>query len=321
MSVPIILYRGVNELEIMEEVISTEDLTKYFGNVHAAESVSLKVRKGEIYGFLGLNGAGKTTTIRMLLGMIRPTTGSAFLFGEKINAGTCSLWEKVGYLVENPSSYPELTVWENLEIIRRLRQMPDKKAVEGVIDKLRLASYRDIKAKNLSSGNAQRLGLAKALLHHPDILILDEPANGLDPAGIVEIRELFGNLAFNQGVTIFISSHILGEISKFATRIGIIHEGRLIRELNADQLERLLDKRLVVNALDKEAVRSRLINYGYSVNLSKNGNLEVTGKEAINHPEYIANILVHAGLPPTLLKVEEEDLESYFLRTIEGNVK
>jgi len=305
----------------MKEVISTENLTKYFANVHAVESVSLKVRKGEIYGFLGLNGAGKTTTIRMLMGMIRPTVGSAFLFGEKVNAGSCSLWERVGYLVETPSSYPELTVWGNLEIIRRLRQMPDKKAVEAVIDKLRLTSYRDIKAKNLSSGNAQRLGLAKALLHHPDILILDEPANGLDPAGIVEIRELFSDLASNYGVTIFISSHILGEISKFATRIGIIHEGRLMRELNTDQLERLLDKRLVVNAHDKEAAKSKLINHGYLVSLSKDGNLEVTEHDAINHPEKVASILVQAGLPPTLLKVEEEDLESYFLRTIEGNIK
>jgi len=305
----------------MEDVIKTKNLTKHFGNVHAVESVSLKVRKSEIYGFLGLNGAGKTTTIRMFLGMLHPTAGSAFLFGEKVSAGSCNLWGRVGYLVENPSSYPDLTVWENLEIIRRLRRMPDKKAVESVINKMQLTSYRDIKAKNLSSGNAQRLGLAKAFLHHPDILILDEPANGLDPAGIVEIRELFSDLAFNHGVTIFISSHILGEISKFATRIGIIHEGRLIQELDADQLEHLLDKRLIVNARDKAAVKSKLINDGYSVNLSKNGNLEVTGKEVINHPEHIASILVHAGLPPTLLKVEEEDLESYFLRTIEGNIK
>ena len=128
--------RGVNKLEIMEDVIRTENLSKYFGNVHAVESVSLKVRKSEIYGFLGLNGAGKTTTIRMLLGMIRPTAGSAFLFREKVSAGSCSLWERVGYLVETPSSYPELTVWGNLEIIRRLRRMPDKKAVEAVIGKL-----------------------------------------------------------------------------------------------------------------------------------------------------------------------------------------
>ena len=305
----------------MEDVIRTKNLTKHFGNVHAVESVSLKVRKSEIYGFLGLNGAGKTTTIRMLLGMIHPTAGSAFLFEEKVSAGSCNLWERVGYLVETPFSYPELTVWENIEIIRRLRQMPDKKVVEMFIDKLWLTSYRDIKAKNLSSGNAQRLGLVKALLHHPDILILDEPANGLDPAGIVEIRELFLDLTSNHGVTIFISSHILGEISKFATRIGIIHEGRLMRELNTDQLERLLHKRLIVNARDKEAVQLKLINHGYSVNLSKDGNLEITDHEAINHPEKIASILVHAGLSPTLLKVEEEDLESYFLRTTEGNVK
>ena len=305
----------------MKDVIRTENLTKHFGNVHAVESVSLKVRKSEIYGFLGLNGAGKTTTIRMLLGMIHPTAGSAFLFEEKVSAGSCNLWERVGYLVETPFSYPELTVWENIEIIRRLRQIPDKKVVEMFIDKLWLTSYRDIKAKNLSSGNAQRLGLVKALLHHPDILILDEPANGLDPAGIVEIRELFLDLTSNHGVTIFISSHILGEISKFATRIGIIHEGRLMRELNTDQLERLLHKRLIVNARDKEAVQLKLINHGYSVNLSKDGNLEITDHEAINHPEKIASILVHAGLSPTLLKVEEEDLESYFLRTTEGNLK
>jgi len=305
----------------MEEVIRTENLTKYFGNVHAVESVSLKVRKSEIYGFLGLNGAGKTTTIRMLLGMIRPTAGSAFLFEEKVSADSCNLWERVGYLVETPFSYPELTVWENIEIIRRLRQIPDKKAVETVIGKLRLTSYRDIKAKNLSSGNAQRLGLAKALLHHPDVLLLDEPANGLDPAGIVEIRELFRDLTSNHGTTIFISSHILGEVSKFTTRIGIIHEGRLMRELNVDQLERLLDKKLIVNARNKEAVKSKLINHGYSVSLSNDGNLEVTDDDAINHPEKVASILVQAGLPPTLLKVEEEDLESYFLRTIEGNVK
>jgi len=305
----------------MGNVIETRNLTKVFGKLTAVNNVSLSVEQGEIFGFLGLNGAGKTTTIRMLLGMIRPTAGSAFLFGEKVSAGSCSLWERVGYLVETPSSYPELTVWGNLEIIRRLRQMPDKKAVEAVIDKLRLTSYRDIKAKNLSLGNAQRLGLAKALLHHPDILILDEPANGLDPAGIVEMRELFRDLVSNHGVTIFISSHILGEISKFATRIGIIHEGRLIQELNADELGRLLDKRLIVNACDKEAVRLKLINHGYSVNLTKDGNLEVTDERAINHPEKIASILVQAELPPTLLKVEEEDLESYFLRMIGVNAK
>ncbi len=300
----------------MEDVIRTEKLTKHYGSVHAVEDVSLQVRKGEIYGFLGLNGAGKTTTIRMLLGMIRPSAGSAFLWGKKVGPGTSDLWEKVGYMVETPSSYPELTVWENLEIMRRLRGIPDKKTVDAVIGKLRLDAYRDIKTEHLSSGNAQRLGLAKALLHNPEILILDEPANGLDPAGIVEIRELFKDLTLHHGVTIFVSSHILGEMSKFVTRIGIIHEGRLVQEINADQLEHLLFKRLMVNARDTEAVRLYLTREGYSVTPSENGNLEITGKDATDHPEHISRILVQAGFPPTLLKVEEEDLESYFLRTI-----
>jgi len=300
----------------MEDVIRTEKLTKNYGGIHAVENVSLQVRKGEIYGFLGLNGAGKTTTIRMLLGMIRPSGGSAFLWGRKVGPDSTDLWEKVGYIVETPSSYPELTVRENLEIMRQLRRIPDKNTVEAVIGRLRLTPYQDIKAEHLSSGNAQRLGLAKALLHNPEILILDEPANGLDPAGIVEIRELFKDLTLHHGVTIFVSSHILGEMSKFVTRIGIIHEGRMVQEIDANQLEHLLHKRLMVNARDTEAVRLHLINDGYSVNQSENGNLEVTGKEATDHPEHIASILVQAGFPPTLLKVEEEDLESYFIRTI-----
>jgi ABC-2 type transport system ATP-binding protein len=152
---------------------------------------------------------------------------------------------------------------------------------------------------------------------------LDEPSNGLDPAGIVEIRELLKDLAVNHGVTIFISSHILGEISRFATRIGIIHEGRLIQEVDTAQLDQLRRKRLLLNALDKEAVRTMLIKDGYSVNVSEEGILEIKSEKAINHPEDIATMLVHAGLPPTLLRVEVEDLESYFLRTIgmNGGVK
>ena len=300
----------------MDNIIKTEHLTKHYGKVYAVEDVSLSVKKGEIYGFLGLNGAGKTTTIRMLLGIIHPTSGISFICGKRVNAGSYNLWENVGYLVEVPYSYPELTVLENLEIIRRLRHISDTNSVNTIIDKLNLTAYRDRQARYLSLGNAQRLGLAKALLHNPDILLLDEPANGLDPAGIVEIRELLKNLAFNNGVTIFISSHILGEISKLATRIGIIHQGRLVQEVNANQLKHLLCKKLVVDTYDKKAAQARLIKEGYAVNLSKAGIIEITGEKAINHPEEIATILVNVGLPPTLLKVEEENLETYFLRTI-----
>jgi ABC-2 type transport system ATP-binding protein len=306
----------------MDAVITTDSISKYYGKIHAVDGISLSVGKGEIYGFLGLNGAGKTTTIRMMLGMVNPSSGTVYINGKRVEFGTSGntdLWEIIGYLVEIPYSYPDLTVRENLEIIRRLRFINDTAPVDTVIERLRLGPYRDMKAKNLSKGNAQRIGIAKALMHNPEILILDEPSIGLDPAGIVEIREILRALALNHGVTIFISSHILGEISKLATRIGIIHEGRLVREADTDRLNRLRSRRLLVNTINKEGATTVLINHGYSVHISKEGILELTGEKAVDHPEIIAGLLVYAGCPPTLLKVEEEDLESFFLRTIQVN--
>lgn len=308
---------------MITDIIRTENISKQYDDVLAVSDMSLNVRKGEIYGFLGLNGAGKTTTIRMLLGMIRPTSGAAFINEKKVSANDTELWKQVGSLVEIPYSYPELTVRENLEIFRRLRFIPDKKAIDNIIEKLQLGSYANRKAKNLSLGNNQRLGLAKALIHNPEILILDEPANGLDPAGIYEIREMLSNLALNQGVTIFISSHILGEISRFATRIGIIHEGKLLQELNTSQLEVLCRKRLLINARDIKMAQSILMQKGYTVEETFDSLIEIKNEDAIAKPDTIATIMVNAGCPPTLLKVEEEDLESYFLRTIgmEGGIK
>ncbi len=303
----------------MNDILRTENLTKYYGRVHAVDSVSINVEKGEIYGFLGLNGAGKTTTIRMLLGIIRPTSGTSYLKGRKVNAGTHELWNNVGYLVEIPYAYPDLTVNENLEIMRRLRFISSDDSVESVMDKLQLGSYRDRKAKDLSHGNAQRLGIAKAIIHNPDILILDEPSNGLDPAGIVEIREMLKSLAHDRGVTIFISSHILGEISKFATRIGIIHEGKLIQESDVDHMEQSRYKKLHVNTHDREQAEKILTKKGYTISTAKAGFMEVNGRDAVGSPEKVASLLVNEGCPPVMLKVEEEDLESYFLRIIGKN--
>lgn len=305
----------MNEI-IKNEIIRTDNLSKYYGKVKAVDGISLNVRKGEIYGFLGLNGAGKTTTIQMLLGMIRPTTGESYLNGERVHAGRHDLWNNVGYLVEIPYSYPQLTVRENLEIVRRLRFIPNSNAVDSIIEKLKLGPYENRKAKNLSMGNAQRLGLAKALMHNPDILILDEPSNGLDPAGIVEIRELLRDLAFNKGVTIFISSHILGEISKIATRIGIIHEGRLIQEMDAEKLHKLRNRSLLINVKDKTGAISVLTGEGFNATLTDDGLIEITAENAVLHPENVNSNLVNAGYSPAMLKVEEEELESYFLRII-----
>jgi len=300
----------------MNEIITTEKLFKHFGNVKAVSDLSLNIRKGEIYGFLGLNGAGKTTTIRMMLGLIRPTSGACYISGKQVSSRNSGIWKNVGYMVEVPSSYPDLTVRENLDIIRKLRSVSDRKATDTIIGNLHLGEYANRKAMNLSQGNNQRLGLAKALIHDPEILILDEPTNGLDPAGIVEIRELLLGMVKDKGVTVLISSHILGEISRIATRIGIIHEGMLIQEVDASQLEKLNLRRLVIDAGNRNAAHKILMEKGFYVHIADDGKLEISDEKVLEDPGMIATILVQNGVPPTLLKVEEEDLESYFLRII-----
>lgn len=305
--------------------IRADGLTKRYGAVRAVDNVSLRVGRGEIYAFLGLNGAGKTTTIRMLLGMIRPSAGAAFLLGQPVHPDARALWAQVGYLVETPHAYPELTVRENLEVFRRLRGLRDIHVVDRTIERLGLSPYADRRAGTLSLGNAQRLGLAKALLHDPALLLLDEPANGLDPAGVVEVRELLRELAQERGVTIFLSSHLLGEVARIATRFGVIHQGRLLEELSAAEMERQRTRWLLVDARDRAGARATLNAAGLVVercagagNESSGiaGALRLSDAHAIAHPEEVARRLVEQGIDLTRLSVEEEDLESQFLRLV-----
>ena len=297
--------------------IETNQLSKDFGDVHAVNGIDLRVGAGEIYGFLGLNGAGKTTTIRALLGMIRPSAGDVKVLGQVVGPNGHGPWAKVGHLVETPSAYPELTVRENLEIARRLHNMADPNATTRIIEKLSLTSYADRNAGTLSLGNFQRLGLARALLHEPELLILDEPANGLDPAGVVEIRELLELLAREKGVTIFMSSHILTEVDRLATRIGIIHKGHLIEELDTDKLEQLRVKRLEVQTHNLEAAQICLNSAGYKF-VMHDSTIVIDHVHAIEHPDDIARLLVNAGTPPTRLAVEHQNLEEHFMQLIGG---
>ena len=301
----------------MTFAVETNQLTKRFGDVLAVDSVNLRVKQGEIYGFLGLNGAGKTTTIRALLSMIRPSAGDVKVLGQAVGPNGSGPWSKVGHLVESPSAYPELSVRENLEIARRLHGLTDKDATSRVTERLGIASYADRKAGTLSTGNLQRLGLARALLHEPELLILDEPANGLDPAGVVEIRTLLESLANEKGVTIFMSSHILTEVDRLATRIGIIHKGRLIEELDTDKLEKLRAKRLEVKARNLEAAQISLQSAGYKLT-TRDETIILDDEHAIEHPDDIAHILVNAGTPPTRLAVEQQNLEEHFMQMING---
>jgi ABC-2 type transport system ATP-binding protein len=300
----------------MKLTIETEGLGKHYGDVTAVEHLSLRVGEGEIYAFLGLNGAGKTTTIRMLLGMIKPTSGYANVLQTRVRLGSREPWESVGYLVEMPHSYPELTVCENLEVARRLHPGTPREAVGRIIERMGLAAYADRWTGNLSQGNAQRLGLAKALLHNPKLLFLDEPANGLDPAGIVEIRELLLELTREHGVTVFMSSHILAEVSRLARRIGIIHNGRLLQELNTGELEQNRRRRLLLRARDVESAHRALLAAGQPAEILQDGTIELKNASSVEHPEDINRLLVEVGMSPTRLVVEEEELEQYFLRLV-----
>ncbi len=300
----------------MEPTIITENLTKKYGAAEVVSDVSLHIKKGEIYGFLGLNGAGKTTTIRMILGLVTPFRGKVFIKGKQVKPGNEHILRDIGSLVEMPNAYPNLTVKENLELVRKLRGISDKNSVEEIIKKLELGEHKNKIAKKLSLGNAQRLGLAKAMIHHPEILILDEPTNGLDPAGMYEVREMLKELAEKEGITVFVSSHILSEISKFTNRIGIIHKGKIVQEIDATDLEHHFRKMLHIKTANPSEANEVLIGKGYQSTVLPDGKLEIKGTEAIDNSHIIASELVYAGFPPSLIMLVEEDLESYFFRKI-----
>lgn len=305
-------------------VILTEGLSRSFGTHIAVEDLHLSVPTGEIYGFLGLNGAGKTTTIRMLTGMIRPDSGRVFLLDREIQPGRLGPWDRVGCLVESPAFYPELTVNENLSLLARGRGLPPER-INRVCGLLRLDKYRRRRAGHLSLGNVQRLGLAMALIHQPRLLLLDEPTNGLDPAGIVEIRDLLRDLARNQGVTVFVSSHILAEMARLADRVGVIHEGRLVRELAPTDLSRLMESRWLVrwrNAGMAEQANKLLRERGIMTRPGEDTATRILSfpkpdgvaqAEPLGDSTALVEFLVGAGVPPAQFWRENRDLEDYFL--------
>jgi len=217
----------------MSCVLQTKELVKEYDGVKAVDHVSIEVREGEIYGFIGENGAGKTTLMRIVCGLAAPTKGSMTLFG---SGNLVSQRHRIGCTIENPALYPAMTAMENMETQRLLLGIKDKSASARLLDLVNLGAAGKKKTKDFSLGMKQRLMISLALLGDPEFLVLDEPTNGLDPIGIKEMRNLFQNLNKERGLTILISSHILGELEKLATRFGIIRNGKMVSEFQAEEL-------------------------------------------------------------------------------------
>nr|WP_243735049.1 ABC transporter ATP-binding protein [Paenibacillus turpanensis] len=207
-------------------IVSTHQLSKRYGGSYSVQDVNLSVHEGEIYGFLGPNGAGKTTTLKMILGLVHPTKGQVTVFGKELQAHRRSILSLTGSLIESPSYYGHLTGLENLRVVQRLREVPNRNVLEA-LRIVRLEQQKNKKVSQYSLGMKQRLGIAMALLSFPKLLVLDEPTNGLDPAGIGEIRELITSLPQRFGMTVLISSHLLSEVELIATNVGIIHQGQM----------------------------------------------------------------------------------------------
>ena len=305
----------------MSCVLETVHLSKRYKNQWALKDVNMRVEKGDIYGFVGENGSGKTTVIRLVTGLISATEGGVSLFGVSDQSGQIlSVRKKVGAVVETPSIYMNMSARENLKMqsdVLGLRLQNDDK-IQEVLAEVGLAElYQNKKsAGNFSLGMRQRLGIAMALLGDPEFLILDEPMNGLDPAGIVEIRELILQLNRERGITFLISSHILSELALVATKYGIISKGKLVKEISAEDLKKECRPSLVIHAAEKEKLRAAVLEIlpEEDVFLSSKG-VYIQGEVRLN--EVLKRIL-DAGVEIESVNRREGNIEEYYLSLIGG---
>jgi lantibiotic transport system ATP-binding protein len=293
-------------------VINTEGLSFTFGNQQVVKSVSLRVPAGSIYGFLGPNGAGKTTTIKLLLNLLRPESGSIHIFDQELQGNREAILAQTGSLIEQPAIYAHLSGRENLKNRALLLQVPASR-VEEMLALVQLKDAADKKAGRYSLGMKQRLGIALALLGDPKLLILDEPTNGLDPNGIIEIRELLMKLVREHGKTVFISSHLLAEINKMATHVGIIHHGKMMFQGSIDELEALSKPLIEIELAGKTTEAADLLAAaGYTITASKKEKLSVEyqSKEQMGQ---INALLNQKGFTVYSIIKVQKDLEELFL--------
>ena len=299
-----------------EYLLATHGLTKQFGHHKAVDHVDLHVKKGSIYGFIGRNGAGKTTFLKMISGLSQPTSGEIEMFGYK-NAQLKNVRSRISCLIESPGLYGNMSAYDNLAVKCRLFGINDKRYIENIFKTVGLSNVGKKKTKHFSLGMKQRLGIGMALVGEPDLLLLDEPINGLDPQGIAEIRDMIFKLRDEQNMTIIISSHILEELSKIATHYGIIHNGTLVQEITKEELMQRCGERMEIFLDDPKQALPVLDQMGFK-------NYQVTDKNTIHIYERLdesaaVNMeLAKAGVSVRGIGITSEELENYFLNLTGG---
>lgn len=298
-----------------EYVVETHQLCKKYGKQYAVNHINMHVKKGDIYGFIGRNGAGKSTTLKMIAGLIRSSEGSIELFQKSVDDELSR--KRIGILIEEAGLYPNMSAYDNLELQALSLGIIHKQRIDEVLQLVNLNGVGNKKVKNYSMGMKQRLGIAMAMLGNPDFLILDEPTNGLDPEGIKEIRETLVKLNQEQGMTMIISSHILGELSKLATTFGIIKEGQLIQEISKEELHEKCKEYLCfeVDDVQKACVVLEELDAQMKYQVISQTTLHIYND--IDSSQ-ITNALVHAGISVMSSYFHSQDLEEYFLNLMEG---
>lgn len=301
-----------------ERVLVTRGLTKIYSGKAAVDNVNIVINKGDIYGLIGRNGAGKTTLIRLIASLVLPNSGDIEMFGESSESGLTKARARMGAVVENPAFYPNLTAEQNLEYYRIMYGIPEKSRVQEALEMSGLTDTGKKKFKNFSLGMKQRLGLSLAAMGKPDFIILDEPVNGLDPIGIIEMRETIKRLNREHGITMLVSSHILSELSQMATRYGIIENGKLIKEVTDEELHQKCQRCIAVVVEDiagaTSVIETKLNTTNYKV---INGN-EIRIYDHIEDPAEISFQLNSNGIRVSSVHEVGDNLEDYFRSIING---
>lgn len=302
----------------MEYILQTSNLTKVYNGKEVVSNVNLHVRRGEIYGFLGPNGAGKTTVLRIITNLVKPTKGETSIFGQKLTPTSYEVFKKMGNVIEYPIFYEKLTARENLKIHCEYIGYYNEEAIDWALDMVQLKNFEGKQVKDFSLGMKQRLGLARAIITKPELLILDEPLNGLDPVGIKELRTLLKNLRDDYGITIFMSSHILAEIEQIADTIGIIKDGKLLQEVLMENI-RLENVRYIEIQVDDTKKSSYVLHEFMKVdNFKIMGDYTIRIYETDVSEAEVSKVLILNGVLINKIQRKEHSLEAYFMKIING---